>query len=132
MEIKTMQDVKHFLSDPDKNIRSFMQGIATVGQTGDYNMTVTFTLSVVDALRGMVEFLHDCARVTQESGYRDITEKIVNEKNRLANVCGILYPVCNEIRAGTKDLGDLHSAFEFVVKDLISIHDTLISIPSKI
>ena len=132
MEIKSIQDVKSFLLNPDLNIRSLMQGVAVVAQTGDYNMTVQITVAVIESLRGMVEFLHDCARVTQESGYREISEKIVYEKNRLSNVYGILHPVCNDVRAGIKDLGDLQSAFEFVVKDLLSIHDVLTSVPSKI
>ena len=129
MEIKTIHDVKSFLSDPDTNIRSFMQTIGRVAQTGDYDLTVNLTLSVVDALRGMVEYLQDCVRVSQESGYQDIAKVIGHEKNRLLYVYSILYPVCNEVRAGTKDLSGLQSAFESVVKDLISIHDMLVYIP---
>ena len=132
MEIKTIQDVKSFLSNPDANIRSFMQNIATVSKTGDYDLTVNLTLSVVDALRGMVEYLQDCVHVAQENGYQDVANAIKYEKNRLAYVCSVVYPVCNEVRAGTKDLGDIQSAFETVVKDLISVHDMLTYIPVMI
>ena len=109
-----------------------MQSIATVAQTGDYDLTVTITLSTVDAFCGMVEFLDDCVRISRESGYNDIADAINNDKNRLTQLCNILYPVCKEVRAGTKDLSSLMSAFETVGKDLLTIHDKLTCIPTMI